>query len=89
MRTVLGIAAVAAVLGLAATSAALAQTSLTIGIGTQDTTTNTVTTGVIVKELKLLEKHLPRTGRYAGMKITLDWQNFTSGPPVTKGMMAG
>jgi NitT/TauT family transport system substrate-binding protein len=69
-------------------TSALAQTALTIGIGTQDTTTNTVTTGVVIRELKLLEKHLPKDGKYAGMKISLEWQNFTSGPPVTNGMMA-
>jgi NitT/TauT family transport system substrate-binding protein len=65
-----------------------AQTVVTIGIGTQDTTTNTVTTGVIIRELKLLEKHLPTTGKYANIKFQFDWNNFTSGPPVTNGMMA-
>jgi NitT/TauT family transport system substrate-binding protein len=65
-----------------------AQTAVTIGIGTQDTTTNTVTTGVVIRELKLLEKHLPKTGKYANVKFQLDWNNFTSGPPVTNGMMA-
>lgn len=65
-----------------------AQSTLTVGIGTQDTTTNTVTTGVVIRQLKLLEKHLPKTGRYADMKIAIEWQNFTSGPPVTNGMMA-
>jgi NitT/TauT family transport system substrate-binding protein len=83
---------IAPALALAATllagTSALAQTALTIGIGTQDTTTNTVTTGVVIRELKLLEKHLPKDGKYAGMKISLEWQNFTSGPPVTNGMMA-
>lgn len=67
---------------------AAAQTAVSIGIGTQDTTTNTVTTGVVVKELKLLEKYLPKDGKYANVAFTLDWQNFTSGPPVTNGMMA-
>ena len=62
---------------------AAAQTIVTIGIGTQDTTTNTVTTGTIVRELKLLEKHLPKDGKYANIKFELEWQNFTSGPPVT------
>lgn len=66
-----------------------AETKLTVGIGTQDTTTNTATTGVVIRQLKLIEKHLPTTGKYADMKIQLDWQNFTSGPPVTNGMMAG
>ena len=41
-----------------------AQTTLEIGIGTQNTTTNTVTGGVVIKEMKLLEKHLPKTGKY-------------------------
>src|SRR5215475_9016842 len=37
---------------------ALAET-VTIGIGTQDTTTNTVTAGTVVRQLHLLEKFLP------------------------------
>lgn len=61
---------------------------VTLGIGTQNTTTNTVTGGVVIKELRLLEKHLPRTGKYANIEWKLDWQNFTSGPPVTNGMVA-
>jgi len=73
---------------LSCAGAALAQTTVTIGIGTQDTTTNTVTTGTIVRELKLFEKHLPKDGKYANIKFQLDWNNFTSGPPVTNGMMA-
>lgn len=62
---------------------------ITIGIGTQDTTTNTVGTGAVIRRLGLLERYLPTTGPYAGVKYSLDWQNFTSGPPVTNGMMAG
>ncbi|MFD1705089.1 ABC transporter substrate-binding protein [Methylopila henanensis] len=62
--------------------------TITVGIGTQDTTTNTVTTGVVIRKLGLLEKHLPKGGKYEGVEIKLDWQNFTSGPPVTNGMMA-
>ena len=69
------------------TTAAGAQT-VTIGIGTQDTTTNTVTSGVIIKQLKLLEKYLPKDGKYANIKFEFEWNNFTSGPPVTNGMMA-
>jgi NitT/TauT family transport system substrate-binding protein len=61
---------------------------VTIGIGTQNTTTNTVTGGVVIKELGLLDKYLPKTGKYANVDFKVDWQNFTSGPPVTNGMMA-
>src|SRR5580692_6105856 len=62
--------------------------TVTIGIGTQDTTTNTATTGTVIRELHLLEKYLPTDGKYAGIKFELEWQNFTSGPPVTNAMMA-
>ena len=66
---------------------ASAQT-IEFGIGTQNTTTNTVTGGIVIKELNLLEKHLPKPGKYQGANYKIDWQNFTSGPPVTNGMMA-
>jgi hypothetical protein len=36
----------------------------------------------------LLEKHLPKTGKVQGREVQVDWQNFTSGPPITNGMMA-
>jgi NitT/TauT family transport system substrate-binding protein len=66
---------------------AVAET-VTIGIGTQDTTTNTVTAGTIIRQLHLFEKFLPTTGKYTDIKFELEWQNFTSGPPVTNAMMA-
>lgn len=55
-----------------------------VNIGTQDTTTNTAAAGVVIRKLALLEKHLPHGGR----PIIVNWQNFTSGPPITNGMMA-
>jgi NitT/TauT family transport system substrate-binding protein len=79
---------VAVALVMAAAGPASAQTVVTIGIGTQDTTTNTATTGTVIRELKLFEKFLPTTGKYSNIRFRLDWQNFTSGPPVTNGMMA-
>lgn len=86
MRMILKAAITGSLIGLCA-AAASAET-ITIGIGTQDTTTNTVTSGAIIRELKLLEKYLPKTGKYEGVTFKFDWQNFTSGPPVTNGMMA-
>jgi NitT/TauT family transport system substrate-binding protein len=65
-----------------------AQSTITIGIGTQDTTTNTVTAGAVIRHLNLLEKYLPKDDKYANVKYEFEWQNFTSGPPVTNGMMA-
>jgi len=86
-RNAFAIAAILAT-GFVWTSAAGAQTTVTIGIGTQDTTTNTVATGAVIRQLKLLDKYLPTDGKYANIKFELDWQNFTSGPPVTNTMMA-
>ena len=79
----------AALMFLPAWALAQGKQEITIGIGTQNTTTNTVTGGIVLKELKLLEKHLPKTGKYKDVTWRLDWQNFTSGPPVTNGMVAG
>lgn len=81
-------AASLAVVILVSATGVQAKETVTIGIGTQDTTTNTVTGGIVIKELKLLEKHLPKTGKYSNIEFKLDWQNFTSGPPVTNGMIA-
>lgn len=74
---------------VAAWMPAQANTTLVIGIGTQDTTTNTVTGGAVIRQLKLLEKYLPHDGKYKDIDYRIDWENFTSGPPVTNGMMAG
>ena len=73
---------------LLSAAAAHAKETVTIGIGTQDTTTNTVTGGIVIKELGLLQKYLPKTGKYADIDFKINWQNFTSGPPVTNGMLA-
>ena len=73
---------------LALTAASASAETIEIGIGTQNTTTNTATGGIVLKELGLLEKHLPKTGKYKDVKYTLSWQNATSGPPITNGMMA-
>ncbi|HVY17073.1 MAG TPA: ABC transporter substrate-binding protein [Rhodopila sp.] len=82
---------------MTALSAALALTvglrsagaeTLDIGIGIQDTTTNTVTGGVVLQQLGLFKKLLPKTGKYKNITYSLSWQNFTSGPPITNGMMA-
>ncbi|MDG0022892.1 ABC transporter substrate-binding protein [Trinickia sp. Y13] len=73
---------------LACANAAQAET-IDIGIGTQDTTTNTVTGGIVIKKLHLLDKYLPHTGKYKDVTYNVTWQNATSGPPITNGMIAG
>jgi NitT/TauT family transport system substrate-binding protein len=88
MKHIVLTACTAVALAQAFATTAFARQEVVIGIGTQNTTTNTVTGGVVLKELKLIEKHLPRGGKYKDIDFKLDWQNFTSGPPITNGMMA-
>lgn len=77
----------AALLALGAT-ATTAET-ITVGIGHQSTVTNTVPGGVILEKLGLLQKHLPKEGKYKGVTYEVVYQDYTSGPPITNQMLAG
>ncbi|MEM9218745.1 MAG: ABC transporter substrate-binding protein [Cyanobacteria bacterium P01_F01_bin.150] len=59
-----------------------------ISIGTQDQVINTAVGGATVRELGLLEKHLPTTGKYEGVEYKIEWSSYTSGPPITNKMLA-
>ncbi len=63
--------------------------TIRVAIGTQDTTINCATGGLLIRELKLLEKFLPRDGKYKGVEYDIQWKNFTSGAPLTNEMVAG
>ncbi|MRV72314.1 nitrate ABC transporter substrate-binding protein [Duganella sp. FT92W] len=63
--------------------------TIRIAIGTQDTTINCATGGLIIRELKLLEKYLPKDGKYKDAQYDIQWKNFTSGAPLTNEMVAG
>ncbi|UXY16091.1 ABC transporter substrate-binding protein [Chitiniphilus purpureus] len=76
-------------LALALFTAGLAHAeTIRIAIGTQDTTINCATGGVLIRELKLLEKYLPRDGKYKDAQYDIQWKNFTSGAPLTNEMVA-
>ncbi|WP_216595561.1 ABC transporter substrate-binding protein [Myxosarcina sp. GI1] len=62
--------------------------TIRISIGTQDQVINTAVGGATVRELELLEKHLPNTGKYANVKYDIQWSSYTSGPPITNKMLA-
>ncbi len=81
MRLLLAMAAVS----LAGTAGA---ETIRVAIGTQDTTINCATGGLLIRELKLIEKYLPRTGKYKDVTYDVQWKNFTSGPPLTNEMVA-
>ncbi len=50
-----------------------------VAIGTQDTTINCATGGPLVRELHLLEKYLPRTGKYQDVTYDIKWENQPTG----------
>lgn len=77
-----------AALALVFGSSVLQAETIRIAIGTQDTTINCATGGLLVRELKLLEKYLPKDGKYKDAKYDIVWKNFTSGPPLTNEMVA-
>ncbi|MBX2864723.1 MAG: LysR family transcriptional regulator [Leptolyngbyaceae cyanobacterium MAG.088] len=62
-------------------SAASSETQ-TISIGTQNKTIQTVTAGVIIQKLGLLEHFLPRSGQYSKTNFKIKWHDFTSGAPI-------
>jgi len=59
-----------------------------IAIGHQSMCTDTYTAGIVVKELKLLEKHLPRDGKYRDAEYNISWSDYSSGGPITNQMLA-
>src|SRR6266567_7505856 len=63
--------------------------TIRIGIGHQSFCTDTYTGGIVVKGRKLLEKYLPKDGKYADVQYDIVWEDYTSGPPITSQMLAG
>ncbi len=77
-----------AFLAALAATPALGKDTINIAIGHQSMCTDTYTAGIVVKELKLLEKHLPKTGKYADVDYKISWSDYSSGGPITNQMMA-
>lgn len=63
--------------------------TIRVGVGTQDTTINCATGGLLIRELHLLEKYLPKDGKYKNVDYDIVWKNYTSGAPLTSEMVAG
>lgn len=62
--------------------------TLTISIGTQNKTIQTVTAGIIIQRLGLLEHFLPRNGKYSNTEYQIQWRDFTSGAPIVSGLQS-
>jgi len=75
-------------LALSVATTAQAAETIRIAIGTQDTTVNCATGGLLIRELKLLDKYLPHDGQYKDVTYDVEWKNFTSGAPLTNEMVA-
>lgn len=72
---------------VAAATTAGAET-INVGIGHQSMCTDTYTAGIVVKELGLFEKHLPKTGKYKDARFEVKWADYSSGGPITNQMLA-
>jgi NitT/TauT family transport system substrate-binding protein len=66
-------------LSLLVSLAARAAEKIRVAVGTQDTTINCATGGPLVRELHLLEKYLPHTGKYQGVEYDIHWENQPTG----------
>ena len=77
-----------ALLALSLALASAQAETIRVAIGTQDTTINCATGGLLIRELHLLEKYLPHDGKYKDARYDIEWKNFTSGAPLTNEMVA-
>jgi NitT/TauT family transport system substrate-binding protein len=73
---------------LALSSATASAKTITIAVGHQSMCTDTYTAGVVVKEMKFLEKHLPKDGKYKDVEYDISWSDYSSGGPITNQMLA-
>lgn len=67
---------------------AVSKETIRIAIGHQSKCTDTYTAGIIVKELGLIQKYLPHTGKYKDVEYDFKWMDYTSGSPITNQMLA-
>lgn len=63
--------------------------TIRIGIGHQSMVTNTVSGGVVLEKLGLLNQYLPKTGKYQDADYQIEFRDYDSGPPITNQMLAG
>jgi NitT/TauT family transport system substrate-binding protein len=67
---------------------AVPREAVRVAIGTQDTTINCATGGPLVRELHLLEKYLPKTGKYAHVTYDIQWENQPTGAQLNSKYLA-
>jgi NitT/TauT family transport system substrate-binding protein len=62
--------------------------TIRIAVGHQSKCTDTYSAGIIVKELELIQKYLPRSGKYKDAEYKFVWKDYSSGSPITNQMLA-
>lgn len=75
-------------IGLTSLAASVSAETIPIAVGHQSMCTDTYTAGIIIKELGLLQKHLPTDGKYADAEYDISWADYSSGGPITNQMLA-
>ncbi|HEY9751050.1 MAG TPA: ABC transporter substrate-binding protein, partial [Allocoleopsis sp.] len=63
--------------------------TITIRVGIQNATIPTVTGGLVIQRLGLLEHFLPKSGRYSSTQYQIQWQDFSLGAPIIQGLQSG
>ena len=74
--------------GLVVAASTASADPIFVGIGHQSMCTDTYTAGIVVKELGLFEKNLPKSGKYKDATYDIKWADYSSGGPITNQMLA-
>ncbi|MFD8636848.1 ABC transporter substrate-binding protein [Streptomyces sp. NPDC059533] len=63
--------------------------TVTVTVGYQSKTINTVTAGTLLRSLGYFEEELAARGKQEGVTYKVDWQDYATGAPITAQMTAG
>ncbi|MFF2779782.1 ABC transporter substrate-binding protein [Streptomyces sp. NPDC058052] len=63
--------------------------TVTVTVGYQSKTINTVTAGTLLRSLGYFEEELAAQGRKDGVRYRVQWQDYATGAPITAQMTAG
>ncbi|MFJ3837029.1 ABC transporter substrate-binding protein [Streptomyces sp. NPDC090054] len=63
--------------------------TVTVTVGYQSKTINTVTAGTLLRSLGYFEEELAARGKEDGITYRVDWQDYATGAPITAQMTAG
>ncbi|MGW5847002.1 ABC transporter substrate-binding protein [Streptomyces sp. NPDC055254] len=63
--------------------------TVTVTVGYQSKTINTVTAGTLLRSLGYFEQELAARGKKDGTTYKVDWQDYATGAPITAQMTAG